>query len=108
MSANRQVAKGPERTCSKARILTPSKARRDFKSDAIMTSHGLNGWNDLTAALHSSRSNRSNRLHLDSSLIVGNKSVVGAWGFFPTITLPAESIKTFPPCLIARERPFRI
>src|SRR4026208_1611759 len=38
MSASRQVANGPERTCSKARTLTPSSAREGFESLATLTS----------------------------------------------------------------------
>src|SRR5918994_5618126 len=38
MSASRQVANGPERTCSKARIFTPSRARFGFTLLATLTS----------------------------------------------------------------------
>src|ERR1043166_6928992 len=90
---------GQQASCKRARKHLLERKNLDAIEGAALflicwhiTSYGLNGWNGLNAALRSSRSsrsNRSNRLHLDSSLIVGNKSVFGAWAFFHTITLRA-------------------
>src|SRR5919106_4575737 len=41
MSASRQVANGPDSTCSKARILTPSSARMTFELLATLTSFSV-------------------------------------------------------------------
>jgi len=54
MSASKQVANGPESTCSNARIFIPSNAREGFELFATLTSstdfddlNGLNCLNDL-------------------------------------------------------------
>jgi len=51
MSASKQVVNGPESTCSKAKILTPSNAREGFELLATLTSdldsNDLNGLNCL-------------------------------------------------------------
>jgi len=41
MSASKQVANGPDSTCSKARIFTPSRAREGFEMLATLTSSSV-------------------------------------------------------------------
>ena len=78
------MAKGPESTCSKARILMPSSAPTDLELAVTVTSsllkrlERLERWNATGSSRRSTSSSRSNRVHLDSSLMVGNKSCFGA------------------------------
>jgi hypothetical protein len=61
ISASRQVANGPDNTCSNAKILTPSNAREGFELLATLTSYldfndlndlnCLNDWNGLICPL---------------------------------------------------------
>jgi hypothetical protein len=74
MSASKHVANGPESTCSKARILTPSNARDGF---------------ELLATLTSSHDQQIEQIYFLTSFISGNKSFFGANAFFQTITLRA-------------------
>src|SRR5918996_3253058 len=76
MSASRQVANGPESTCSKARILTPSSARMTFELLATLTSFSVQRFERLELF------ERFERDLFFSSLISGNKSRFGACAFF--------------------------
>src|SRR5262245_43138115 len=102
MSASRHVAKGPESTCSKARILMPSNARPDLESAANIYLISLERLEQLERLERLERNGQFQtsqrfqlfhrfqslqRVHLDSSLMVGNKSCFGACAFFQTITL---------------------